>query len=64
MFLHTGSFPVTFPYEALIDFAISAKGDVTSVAFLLPTDYTNNKQLFGPATRLRYGRAGVRISEG
>ena len=55
---------MTFPYEAVIVFANPAIGDVTSVTFRLSANYTNNKQLAGPATRLRYGRTGVRISAG
>jgi hypothetical protein len=33
--VHTGSLPITFPYAALIDFAITAIGNVTSVTFLV-----------------------------
>jgi hypothetical protein len=62
--IYTGSFPITFPYATLIQFVITATDDVTNVTFLLSTNYTNNKQLVGPAIRLRYERAGVRISAG
>jgi hypothetical protein len=60
----SGSVPVTFPYAALTEFAITATGEVTRVIFLLSTNHTSNKQISGTATKLRYGREGIRISAG